>query len=239
MAVSTHAGMIGTVATPAEVGAKHIRCGHIPAFTLLAVLAAAGLVGAGAWNTVLAQPPPSNAPAPNAPASAAAQAKGQLPVDPWPVQIDLSNATVLVYSPQVNSWDGNALDFRSAVGVKAAGTGAETFGVIWATARTQVDRVTRTVSFEDLKIVKRNFPALPGNGQAYITELDQRFATEVRTVALDRLKASLAVTGVKPPSVATQNDPPRIIVSYSPAILVPSPASPSSSRSPATHATSA
>ena len=172
-------------------------------------LAAALAVGT-AWGQDSGKPP----------AAPAAKPGASLPVDPWPVQIDLSNATVLVYSPQVNSWDGNALDFRSAVGVKAAGTGAETFGVIWATARTQVDRF-RTVTLEDLKVVKRSFPALPGNGQSYITELDQHFATQVRTIALDRLKASLAVAGVKPPTVATQNDPPQIIVSYTPAILVP------------------
>jgi len=156
----------------------------------------------------------------------AAKPAAPLPVDPWPVQIDLTNATVLVYSPQVNSWNGNVLDFRAAVGVKAAGTGAESFGVIWATARTQVDRVERTVTLEDLKIVKRSFPALPGNGESYITELDQRLATDVRTIALDRLQSSLAIAGVKPPTVAVQNNPPRIIVSYSPAILVPIAGSP-------------
>ena len=137
---------------------------HILALTLLSTILAAGSGGASAQNAVLAQAG-SAAGAPSPPA----QGGTQLPVDPWPVQIDLSSATVLVYSPQVNSWDGNALDFRSAVGVKAAGTGAETFGVIWATARTQVDRVARTVTLEDLKIVKRSFPGLPGDGQAYIT----------------------------------------------------------------------
>src|SRR5262245_44996340 len=162
---------------------------QMPVFSLVAALVAAGLAGASAWSAALAQAGPPAVPPP-------ARGGAQLPVDPWPVQIDLSNATVLVYSPQVNSWNGNVLDFRSAVGGKAAGTGAETFGVIWATARTQVDRVTRTVTLEDLKVVKRNFPALPGNGQSYITELDQRFATDVRTIALDRLEASLAVAGV-------------------------------------------
>jgi len=137
-----------------------------------------------------------------------------MPVDPWPVQIDLSNATVLVYSPQVNAWDGNALDFRAAVAVKAAGTGAESFGVVWATARTQVDRVERTVVLEDLKITKRNFPALPGNGASYIDELSAHFASDIKTIALDRLNAALAVAGVKPPSAAVNNDPPRNIVSY-------------------------
>ena len=147
----------------------------------------AALVVATAWaQQDSGRPPSAPAAAPGSP----------LPVDPWPVQIDLGNATVLVYSPQVNSWDGNVLDFRSAVGIKAAGTGVETFGVISATARTQVDRVTRTVTLEDLRIVKRNFPALPANGQSYIAELDQRLAAAVRTVALDRLEASLAVKHV-------------------------------------------
>jgi len=74
---------------------------------------------------------------------------------------------------------------------------------------------------EDLKITKRNFPALPGNGASYIDELSAHFASDIKTIALDRLNAALAVAGVKPPSAAVNNDPPRIIVSYSPAILVP------------------
>jgi hypothetical protein len=29
------------------------------------------------------------------------------PADPWPRELKLSNATVLVYQPQINSWEGN------------------------------------------------------------------------------------------------------------------------------------
>src|SRR4030095_3374765 len=97
----------------------------------------------------------------------------------------------------------------------------ETFGVIFASARTQVDKVLRTVTFENMRISKIDFPTLLDHGAAYAKELQTEFAKSIRTIALDRLEASLALAGIKPPTVAVQNNPPQVIVSYSPAILVP------------------
>jgi hypothetical protein len=152
---------------------------------------------------------------------ASAAAPAQLPADPWPRKVDLANASVLVYQPQVNKWDGNQIDFRAAVAIQPVGAKEETFGVIFATARTQVDRVARTVVFENLRITKNDFPALPNRGAAYADELQKNIAHDVRTIALDRLEASLALAGIKTPTVPVMNNPPRVIVSYSPAILVP------------------
>ena len=128
---------------------------------------------------------------------------------------------MLVYQPQVNKWEGNQIDFRAAVAIKPTGAKDETFGVIFATARTQVDKVARTVVFENLKITKSDFPTLPDRGAAYGAELQKRFASDLKTISLDRLQASLALAGIKPPTVAVQNNPPQVLVSYSPAILVP------------------
>ena len=155
------------------------------------------------------------------PAGAASAAASPIPADPWPRDLTLSNGAVLVYQPQVSKWDGNQIDFRSAVAIKPAGAKDETFGVIFATARTQVDKVARTVVFENLKITKSDFPTLPDRGAAYAAELQTRLAADVRTIALDRLQASLALAGIKPPTVAVQNNAPQVLVSYSPAILVP------------------
>ncbi len=174
--------------------------------TALAI--AAYVVTGGPSNPAFAQP---------APAPAAAS----IPADPWPRKVDLANASVLVYQPQVNKWEGNQIDFRAALAIQPVGAKEETFGVIFATARTQVDRVTRTVVFENLKITKSDFPTLPNRGAAYTAELQKNIASDVRTIALDRLEASLATTGVKPPAVAIATTPPNVIVSYSPAILVP------------------
>jgi hypothetical protein len=146
---------------------------------------------------------------------------GTPPPDPWPRGVDLGNAQVLVYQPQINSWNDNQLDFRAALAIKPNGAKAETFGVIFATARTQVDKVLRTVTFENLKISKIDFPTLPKRGAAYVAEMQTQFVASIRTISLDRLDSSLALSGIEPPTVAVESKPPRVIVSYSPAILVP------------------
>ena len=157
--------------------------------------------------------------------SSAALAQGagtaKPPPDPWPRVVDLSNAQVLVYQPQINQWIDNQIDFRAALAIKPTGAKEETFGTIVASARTQVDKVLRTVTFQNLRISKIDFPTLPNRGAAYSTELQAEFGKAVRTISLDRLEASLALAGIKPPTVAVQNNPPQVIVSYSPAILVP------------------
>jgi hypothetical protein len=143
------------------------------------------------------------------------------PPDPWPRVINLAAGQVLVYQPQVNQWSDNRLDFRAALAIKPDNAKQETFGVIVASTRTQVDKVLRTVTFEDLRISKIDFPTLPDHGATYATELQRAFAKSIRTISLDRLDSSLALAGIKPPTVAVQNNPPWVIVSYSPAILVP------------------
>ena len=91
----------------------------------------------------------------------------QAPVDVWPRPIPLSNAGALIYQPQVESWDGNQIQVRAAVSIKPTGAPAPSFGAVFATARTEVDRVARTVVFNDLAITKSNFPTLPDQGAAY------------------------------------------------------------------------
>ena len=156
-----------------------------------------------------------------APAKSAAAAPTQPPADPWPRVVDLKGAQVLVYQPQVNKWTDNRIDFRCALAIKKDGAKDESFGVIFATARTQVDKVNRTVVFENLSITKTDFPTLPDHGASYSAELQKEFAASVRSIALDRLESSLALLGVKPPTVEVQNAPPQVLVSYAPAILVP------------------
>ena len=150
-----------------------------------------------------------------------AAAKAPVPADAWPRQITLSGAAVLIYAPQVTGWVGNQIDFRSALAIKPTGAKGETFGVVTATARTRVDRVSRMVSFDGIQITSSDFPTLPDRGKGYAAELQTQLATVSRTIALDRLQASLAASGFVAPTVAVQNDPPRVIVSNTPAILVP------------------
>ena len=148
-------------------------------------------------------------------------ANAQPPAAPWPRAINLASAAVLVYQPQVERWVDSQIDFRAAIAIKPTGAKEETFGVVFATARTHVDKTTRTVVFDELKITRSDFPALPDHGAAYSQELQAQFAAGIRSISLDRLKSSLAAAGSKPATVAVQNTPPQVIVTYSPTILVP------------------
>ena len=141
----------------------------------------------------------------HSPAGAPPPQRAALPADPWSRQVKVPTATLLVYQPQVESWSGNMLTFRSAVAVRPAGAKDEVFGVIWATARTQVDRVSRIVALEDFKVTRSNFPTLPDQGSTYVAALEAKMMPSERTIALDRLEASLAASGAVKLSVQVQN----------------------------------
>ncbi len=156
-----------------------------------------------------------------APVAAPASAAAPTPAQAWPREVQLPNALVLVYQPQVTSWVDNKIEFRSAVAIKPKGGTAESFGTVFATASTRVNKSLRTVVFEDLQVTKSTFPALPDSGAAYAAALQKQFGASVRSIALDRLKFSPTVSGAAVKQVAVQNPVPRVIVSNTPAILVP------------------
>jgi hypothetical protein len=146
--------------------------------------------------------------------------------DPWPRKFSFmgtdGNETLLVYQPQVESWRDNRLNFRAAVAAQTAGAAGETFGVIWGTARTEVDRPAHMVTLEDLNFTRSNFPTRADNGASYLKQLQLLFMGTSRTIALERLEASMAASGtINPRGIKVNNEPPEVIVSYSPAILIP------------------
>src|SRR5262249_2904188 len=152
---------------------------------------------------------------------AQAQGNGAQPADPWPRQFKLSNATALVYQPQVDSWENNMLNFRAVVSITPNGAKQEILGVIWSTARTQVNRVSRIVVLEDIKLTKSNFPTLPDNGTAYMRALQQQSVPSQNSFSLARWQASLVARGNgQPRTVVVNNAPPQIIIAYAPSILV-------------------
>jgi hypothetical protein len=159
---------------------------------------------------------------PPSPSEGTQDTPGTTHLDTWPRTFALDDARLRVFQPQVEKWEGNRLDFRAAVEAKKSGGTHDIFGVVSGTARTEVNRAARLVTLEDLRLTRSNFPTLPDNGRAYREALEQQWRGAKRTIALDRLQASLAASGTAHSGgVEVRNAPPRIIVSYSPAILIP------------------
>src|SRR5262245_13533261 len=177
----------------------------------LAVVCAIAVVAMGFPAGAIAQP--RQAPPPAA----------QVTPDPWPRTFVQGGARYSLYQPQLDSWDGFDIEAHAAVSVVAAGAKAPTFGVIELSAKTTVDRASRTVRFTAITVKKATFPSAPQLDEQYRSGF-QAMATGGRsTMSLDRLEAMLAIEGAekKARAVPIRNEPPTIVFSKTAAVLVP------------------
>jgi hypothetical protein len=90
------------------------------------------------------------------------------------------------------------------------------------TAKADVDKAARIVTMRDFKITKVKFPTEPSKEGEYRKLLGKYFPRGVETVALDHLGTSFAIAQAvkKGTEVEVRNDPPRIIFSAAPAVLI-------------------
>ena len=143
--------------------------------------------------------------------------------DPWPRTISLGGAKYTLYQPQLKSWDGRSLQMFAAVSVLPAGAKEPVFGALDITATTEVAKVSRTVHLSDVTIGKAVFPSALASAAQY-QQAFQAFVSKGRsTMSLDRLEAMLAIAGEeqKARAVPVKNEPPRLIISSTAAVLVP------------------
>jgi len=148
---------------------------------------------------------------------------GQIPVDSWPHAVMAGADRLTVYEPQVESWQGNALRARSAVAVETPALPKPTYGVVYYSARTEVDKAAGMVTLNDFRVTRAQFPTQQLQSPGFIAALNEAASNrQPMTIALERLEADLAVTQAISPTraVPVNNGPPRIIVSYTPALLV-------------------
>ena len=140
----------------------------------------------------------------------------------WPHRIDAGDETILVYQPDVESWIGTQLSGRAAVSVETMAAPQASYGVIWFTARTEIDKATRLVTLDGVEVTKGTFPTATDSGSATLAAIRSDLGTALHTIALDRLQASLLVDQAEAKESAPRfkNDPPRILVSSVPAVLI-------------------
>jgi hypothetical protein len=157
-----------------------------------------------------------------APAQAPSSTEPPAPRLAWPAIINANGMQVVVYKPQVDSWKKDKLEARSAVSASLPGVKQDVLGVVAYSARTDVDKATRTVALSDVKIDSMDFPSI-GSGQEMLKKaVSATLIQWPRTVSLDHLLASLSIGGaeMETESAVLKNDPPKIFYSSRPAVLV-------------------
>ncbi len=140
----------------------------------------------------------------------------------WPRVFDDNGTTVSIYQPQIETWEGTDFETRSAVAITPAGANAAEYGVFWMKARADIDKAARIVTLMDIQVTKASFPSVPKLQNTYLALIRKYVPTVSKTVALDQLEASYAVSEAvkKTRVVPVRNDPPHIIASAVPSLLV-------------------
>ena len=147
-------------------------------------------------------------------------------VDPqsleWPRFYSTNGYEFAVYQPMISQWPGNQIAGQFVVAVRPAGTSNETYGVIFFAARTEIDKVNRLVTFEDFQVTKADFPTKKNMSKTYVDLLKSFQHHATRVVPLDHLEAVFAASGdvAKAKVQEVKNDPPRIIYTIQPSLLI-------------------
>ena len=138
----------------------------------------------------------------------------------WPRTFTSAHNTFKIYQPQVDKWEGNLISLYSAVEVTTGKDKATKYGVVWLQARTEVDKVNRIVTLDQIKITKVSFPTTAGTELELTELLQKKVPGATKTVSLDRIEAAFEADNEITDGVQVKNDPPTIIVSSVPSMLV-------------------
>ena len=131
----------------------------------------------------------------------------------WPRTFTADGNDMAIFQPQISTWKGNQLAGRFAVGVRLTGSKEEAYGVVSFTARTEIDKLNRLVTLEDLDLGKVNFPTQSAKEAEYLALLKRHLPEKAKTIPLDHLESVFVLSNEaeKQAEVAVKNDPPRVI----------------------------
>src|SRR5215470_11918881 len=188
-----------------------------------------GLVVLASAIVLISNKPPASGAAGTTPASLPAStqlvaygAQAVESADPgWPRKITSGDTTVLFYPPQIESWQGDQIQANAAVSVQTGDSQQQTYGKVYFTTRAVTDKASRQVTLDRFKVTKGDFPGAPDKTDEYLAIIQQAESNKTETVPQDQLLSNLAAGQAERKSGSElKNDPPRIIFSTRPAVLV-------------------
>ena len=168
---------------------------------------------------------PKPAPGSKPPLAAVAAATPSAPIDGgWPRTYSLpSGGNILVYQPQIASWDKQThIVAFSAVSYRAKSGDKPALGTVKLEADTKVALDERLVSFQGMKIAEANFPTLPKEAlRELVATVEKAIPDDERVLALDRVLVNIDKSKIVPKNVeGIKAEPPSIFFSKTPAVMV-------------------
>lgn len=164
-------------------------------------------------------------PATPEPAAAAAAGPGNEVQDRgWPRQFATAKYNIIVHQPQLDEWpDFGRITFRAAISVAPKeDAGKIAYGTVRVSGNTRISKADRLVLVTDRKVESVSFPDAGEDEILNMTEAVMAIHPSDKgiTIALDRIIAQMNLDQVKVRTVDVNLEPPRILASSRPAIIV-------------------
>lgn len=180
-----------------------------------------------------AQTPPPAAPKSKSPAQQPAQGVSAAPTATadigWPRTYTTDAGTIVLYQPQIASWDAqahivawSAVSYEAKAEPQAKEKPRTHLGTIKIEADTEVALEDRLVRFNDFETSEVSFSTLSRDDtRAVVERLRQAMPASERVIALDRVLAAVDRSAIRPKDTpGVKSDPPMIFTSTKPAILL-------------------
>ena len=126
----------------------------------------------------------------------------------WPRVVRDGTTEITVYQPQKDSLEGVTLQSRAAVSVKTPDAPAPVFGALWIVSTLDIDRDRDTAHVVSVKIDRSRLSDTPD----IVPALEADAHLWDYSISLKNIEASS--------NPGYRNDPPKIVVMHSPAILL-------------------
>jgi hypothetical protein len=112
--------------------------------------------------------------------------------DKWPKRFEHPKGMVVMYQPQLETYQDDKLTGRAAVSVKTRTMKAPVFGAVWLSGRVAVDRDTRMATIDEVKVTDAKFPnATPEQLEKLKNFLNTEMADWSVPISLARLLAAV------------------------------------------------
>ncbi len=143
--------------------------------------------------------------------------------DSWPRTFTVGTDAITLYPPNFQTWSGTVVTGTCAFSRAIVGAKTQNYGTLSFTAATEVNKLNRMVTLNNIQITGLSLPENPADQATILGELTGRSSGKSINIALDRFEA--AVPGMATaPSVSTaplQNNPPQLSIVTMPTVLIP------------------
>ena len=138
----------------------------------------------------------------------------------WPRVLNDGTTRIVVYQPQPDSLDGARLESRVAVSIQRPNDNAPLFGALWLISTLDISRAPSLVRVVAVKVERTRFTGVPESDiRSLVRFLENDLPLWDVSISYTLLKATVQ-PAVGAPGSGFRNDPPKIVVTDHPAILL-------------------